>query len=509
MSSPLSLIQLRLGFANNSSSSHSLVVLPSSAENLGVHENHNAGNWQWDFFTLTSPQSKRHYLSALLFAQIRDAVGPLAATTYIEQLLGERFEDAGSIDHQSSFVLPVERDGVTIHEGFFRAFRDWLMQDHVVILGGNDNADEDHPSAQLGEVVQADYFPKDGGGRPFIADLDEDTHVWTLFSRETGAKVRIRFDDRAPLPEHVSNLPSSRPSLVDVKITDQCPFQCSYCYQASLPTGKPASLLTIARVATMLGKAGVMEVALGGGEPTLHPDFVSVLTVFEQNGIVPNFTTRNLAWLRKDELASTILGKTGSFAVSVDSLDEAKKAWGLWNDYHARNGIHRSWGPSKMSFQMVAGAVPQAELKAILKWATSSEMGWSGPPLTLLGYKDVGFGGQWRGNRTEVLDAQTSWVEMVGGIENMRGTVLRIDTALAESAREKLLALGISDRVFHTTEGSTSMYVDAVKGVMGASSYVTPHEMVPFDDAWLDQYRLVAAQQLPSPTIDGNRKVAP
>jgi organic radical activating enzyme len=41
------------------------------------------------------------------------------------------------------------------------------------------------------------------------------------------------------------------------------------------------------------------QVAIGGGEPTSHPDFVKVLEVFKDLGIEPNYTTNGM-WLDFD-----------------------------------------------------------------------------------------------------------------------------------------------------------------------------------------------------------------
>lgn len=508
---PFELIQLRLGFANNSSSSHSLIIFPESTDKLKVKDK-DLDSFGWNYFTAASNKAKQDYLADLIHQQISSSVGNAAAAEYIKELLGVDISQSvaeDGVDHQSVFLLPVERDGLTPHRGFIQAFSQWLSQDHVAIVGGNDNDDKVHSAVKKGTAFQLPYLPYDTTDKTqaMVADFDEVQEFWTLFSRKTGAKVRIRFNEGPPLPEHVANLPSTRPSLVDVKITDKCPFKCEYCYQASLPTGQHAPLERIAEIARELGDARVLEVALGGGEPTLHPYFIEILELFSQSGIVPNFTTRNLAWLKNPEKARRITKLTGSFAVSVDSLAEAEKVWTQWKDYIDKNkeDNHRD-AVTQLSFQVVVGAVSIDEIKKIMEWSTNDENFWNGPSITLLGYKDVGFGSSWREDKEDVITAQAEWVDMIQELGEQQYNVqkIRIDTALAESAKEKLQAIGVGDRVFHTLEGTTSMYIDAVAETMAPSSYASPNQFEPFDSNWQETFRLFASRLEPSPTIDAS-----
>ena len=55
--------KVRLGFATNSSSTHSIIVLPSARSeepNMGL------GSFGWDNFVLKREDSKKHYLALIL-----------------------------------------------------------------------------------------------------------------------------------------------------------------------------------------------------------------------------------------------------------------------------------------------------------------------------------------------------------------------------------------------------------------------------------------------------------
>lgn len=89
------------------------------------------------------------------------------------------------------------------------------------------------------------------------------------------------------------------PRRVYFQITRKCNLFCDYCFikssmeQTHIPTDR------VFDMAEYLGRQGLMEVRLTGGEPTLHPDFQRIVTKFREehvyvsvatNGIWPNET---------------------------------------------------------------------------------------------------------------------------------------------------------------------------------------------------------------------------
>jgi len=65
-------------------------------------------------------------------------------------------------------------------------------------------------------------------------------------------------------------------------------------------------------------KFGVLSHNCGGGEPTSHPDFLEILRLCKDLGIVPNFTTRNINWFRNEKNVEVFKECCGSVAFSID-----------------------------------------------------------------------------------------------------------------------------------------------------------------------------------------------
>jgi hypothetical protein len=199
----------------------------------------------------------------------------------------------------------------------------------------------------------------------------------------------------------------------------------------------------------------VFEVAIGGGEPTEHPEFVEFCERLRGYGVVPNFTTRRLDWM-KDGRLSALQKVCGAFAYSVESADDVTA---LREACEAADIDIAGWyhGGFRPVVQVALGTIPLKTVKAILHEAHDASMA-----ITLLGFKRAG-----RGTQYEPAD-YSGWLKMV---QRMKLDRLSIDTALAKEYEKKILAAGVSSSLFHTEEGRFSMYFDAVAGKVGRSSY--------------------------------------
>ncbi len=107
------------------------------------------------------------------------------------------------------------------------------------------------------------------------------------FNTCTGAFARIEE------PGHPEPFWSPEgPELLDVAITNWCDRACEICYRSSSEAGQHMLHTDYTIIMEQAASLGVYQVALGGGNPNQHPDFVSFLrTTREEYGIVPNYTT--------------------------------------------------------------------------------------------------------------------------------------------------------------------------------------------------------------------------
>jgi radical SAM protein with 4Fe4S-binding SPASM domain len=112
------------------------------------------------------------------------------------------------------------------------------------------------------------------------------------------------------------------PELADISISNHCSKNCNFCYRDSKPDH---SFLLLADYESVLDSltsprwGSVFQVALGGGEPLEHPEFIDIIHRTWERGIVANFTTNGHGVTK--ELAAAIAGKVGAVAISASSID--------------------------------------------------------------------------------------------------------------------------------------------------------------------------------------------
>ncbi|MFA6089872.1 MAG: radical SAM protein, partial [Candidatus Woesearchaeota archaeon] len=135
-----------------------------------------------------------------------------------------------------------------------------------------------------------------------------------------GKTLRFAID---PLKE-ISEL--KYPEFYDIKITDKCSGNCSYCYQDSKKTSKHYKDIvkkTHNFFAKMSTNERPFQVALGGGNPNEHPDFIKLLRELKNLGIMPNYTTNGMG-LTEDILRAT---KHYCGGVAVSCHEHLENTW--------------------------------------------------------------------------------------------------------------------------------------------------------------------------------------
>jgi organic radical activating enzyme len=413
---------------------------------------------------------------------LRDICDEHTSRLVAKDLLGDSdvVDDLGEwgIDHQSVYAMPLSWDGKGLDHDFAQEFRDFLLQEGLVILGGNDNDDKNHPLLSKAKGFKLP-IPRDIWRGELVARKDP-AGFWTLFNRRTGAKMRLRFPKRVSKlrdPEwglavagEVAPTKAFAPELIDIKITDFCPHNCHFCYQGSSPNGRHAEWKNTWGLLDALKRMRVFEVAIGGGEPVLHPCFPEILRSFRAHGITPNFSTRELSWLRDPTKWHPILEAAGSFAYSIDNPDQSVEEFAaVLNAYGFRNELEKLVPQPTVHHVMIGGY--GGNFKEFLRSAHRHDL-----HVVLLGHKLLGraIGGK--------PNKDASWIDTVVELHEAHECPrLSIDTALAKTFGRKLKEAGVPDWLVETQEGKFSMYIDLVDRRMGPSSFCPEADMVALD----------------------------
>lgn len=453
---------IRLGHATNSSSTHFIIFFDEKGDDFSSYEEYHDSHFGWSNFTLTTEDKKRSYFSYLLYEQLeRSGLSEKIAKKITYEVC--KVEEIGDgVDHQSTFQFPYDWGTTQVNTQFAREYIDFLSKNpRVFILGGNDNTseeDEDHPyrnrtSSELtdiaGPVLSKDMnfpFPLESYDCKIYAKK-ESNGTWLIYNALTGGKVRFNFTGKPTSQQQ-------KPSLLDIFITWNCDLKCSYCYTDSKSTDPHASMENIQALAEALGKEQMPEIALGGGDPLTHPNFMEILNTFRKNVMIVNFTTRKTDWLTDPKLVSEILNGNTHVAFSIDSATHLNKILG--QIIKAEGILNRKI--KEVKFQIVPAAMSKAEFSEIMKVIRSNYL--SNRTL-LLGFKSTG-----RGEQFKPFDYD--WIEV---LKDNKIYGIGVDTSLAKQNKERFEELEIHPSLYETEEGLQSAFIDAVNMEIAKSSY--------------------------------------
>jgi radical SAM protein with 4Fe4S-binding SPASM domain len=149
------------------------------------------------------------------------------------------------------------------------------------------------------------------------------------------------------------------PELADIHITKYCPLNCSYCYRDSDPSKKQhMSVSDFSDVIDAL-LPWVCQVAIGGGSPQHHPEFIELLRIAHDKGVVPSWTTNGVD-------------------LTPEIIEASKKYCGA-----VAVSMHPQINPFPAIMKMLKGGVPTAihvvlTHEAIDKWTEQLRMAREG-----------------------------------------------------------------------------------------------------------------------------------
>jgi MoaA/NifB/PqqE/SkfB family radical SAM enzyme len=167
------------------------------------------------------------------------------------------------------------------------------------------------PATRDGSTLMAP-MPRMGTG----ADISGGKFAWLLTALTNGSTLRLRSSP-APLP--VDSL--AAPIRIYLEICLRCNAHCNYCLN-NAGSARPYELTTeeLLRTIENLGRDGIFEVRLTGGEPTLRPDFYELARAVQLNGMVLSLNSNLL--VSRGTLDRLIELGPGLLITSLDAAEE-------------------------------------------------------------------------------------------------------------------------------------------------------------------------------------------
>lgn len=122
-----------------------------------------------------------------------------------------------------------------------------------------------------------------------------------------------------------NNLDYFEPSTIesmDLKITNQCygvnGVLCPMCHENSCPNGKHGDILNIPFIDTLLPYT---EIAIGGGNPLLHPDLVPFLKQLKERKLIANMTVNQWSFMEQLDYIKSLVDNELIYGLGVSLTD--------------------------------------------------------------------------------------------------------------------------------------------------------------------------------------------
>lgn len=271
-----------------------------------------------------------------------------------------------------------------------------------------------------------------------------DQNYKAVFNQANMTTIRTLYDNTKPIRR------LQFPEILDISMGTKCLGDCPYCYAASSTNGVLYSDCTN-KVMDWFGSLSINErpfqVAIGGGgEPTLHPEFISVIRAFRGLDIIPNYTTNGMHMTKALAHATKIY--CGGVAVSCHEhlMPHWVRAVELLYDYGIKPSIHiiigdrrgsvgRFWGIYNRFKELVSTFVllPYQSLgRAPAQDFTEAEFDHLFETLTDLVPSNVAFGAGFythlltRPELCKALDVSLYEPEIVSGYVKLEGAGIKI-----------------------------------------------------------------------------------
>jgi hypothetical protein len=316
-------VKMRIGHANNSSSSHSILI----AKGKLPDENAPFGNeYGWDDFMLTSTEEKNDYLDTMLWSNImqeikvsikslpykfyENIIKYAHKTAFREFLPNVAISKNAYIDHESVLILPLDVNGL-LNFDFFNDLKNFIVNtNQIVIEGGSDNNEK--TTYVNGDKLSLP-LPYDLNNR-FLSFKDQLTNYWILKSLQDGS---VFIYDMCLNAESKPIKKTEYPLLIDINITDKCENGCPFCYRDCTEHGSSIDNRKLYNILDEFKKVNIPDIVIGGG------DILDVDTWSYTGSKLTTFsTTLNPKSLEKLRNKRHLLYKFSSVAVSINGTED-------------------------------------------------------------------------------------------------------------------------------------------------------------------------------------------
>lgn len=272
-----------------------------------------------------------------------------------------------------------------------------------------------------------------------------------LYSYKNGNTTVTIYEDGTKVREFEDTPQIDFMESMDVKITNYCDLNCSFCHEMSTTKGKHCDVDTLIEVLDNANLPKGIELALGGGDPISHPELPELLTKLYNRGFICNLTVNQQHLKKHKDLLIELLNNNliKGLGISINN-----------NDFTVISELMTY--TNNIVFHLIAGVnnINIIDSLMILPYCK----------VLILGYKYYGRGVKYQdAHSKEVTETLQEWFTLLP--KYLGKCTLSFDNLAIEQLNVRRLFTEEGWKMFYMGDDFTfTMYIDAVEEMYAPTS---------------------------------------
>lgn len=240
------------------------------------------------------------------------------------------------------------------------------------------------------------------------------------------------------------------PDSMDIKITNKCDQNCSYCHEKSTLDGKHGKILNVPFFNSLYSYT---QLAIGGGNVLEHPDFIPFLIWCKERHLIPSITLNQKHFMQNIETVKMLVDRKLVYGIGVSLV------------YPTDEFIETVKQFPNAVIHVIAGIVTETELSKLYD---------NNLKLLILGYKTFRKGDTYYREHQSRIDNNINWIK--NNLEHIvnRFNVVSFDNlAIKQLQVRSIIPKYKWDQFYMGNDGTHTMYIDTVNEEYAVSSTST------------------------------------
>lgn len=261
---------------------------------------------------------------------------------------------------------------------------------------------------------------------------------------------------------------------IDIKITDKCDGNCSFCFEGSTPNGKHGDLLSL-KFWDTLHKG--QEVAINGNDLS-HPDLIPLLKKLSKQGIIVNMTLNQMHFVGHLEEVKDLIKNKLIYGLGVSLVYPTDKLLEILKEPIFKNAV----------IHTINGILTKEQVEKLKD---------NNLKLLILGYKHLRRGDDYFNKEKDLIEKNQKWLEdNILELFSHFKVVSFDNLALEQLNMQDKLDKNIWEDCYMGDDGTTTFYIDCVNKQFAQSSTSSLDKRYPLLDNIDDMFRVIVRNKI-------------